>query len=172
MTQWHVVHSDILDYPAGGLLCSANPYLNLSGGVGGAFALRYGDTMQAYLHSYLAEASLSFLNAGDSVIAPPCGWPYLAVAQAVSVDGFYDTDAETILRAYDSAIRGLAEHGCSTIAAACLGCGYGRVSDMDFTDLSSRLFQTRYDLVTDIWLVTTNLGLADSLSRSLEDVNN
>jgi len=33
MTQWHIVHTDILDYPAEGLLCTAIPNLNLSGGV-------------------------------------------------------------------------------------------------------------------------------------------
>jgi len=33
MTQWHIVHADIHDYPAEGLLCTAIPNLNLSGGV-------------------------------------------------------------------------------------------------------------------------------------------
>ena len=37
---WRLCVGDILDVPADVLVCSANVYLNLSGGVGGAFALR------------------------------------------------------------------------------------------------------------------------------------
>ena len=55
MTHWDVSHSDLLDSVADGLLCSANPNLNLSGGVGGAFALRYGDEMQSFLHAQRRE---------------------------------------------------------------------------------------------------------------------
>ena len=167
MTHWHIIHDDILNQRADGLLCSANPNLNLSGGVGGAFALRYGNAMQAHLHSHLADSCVRFVPPGESVITPPFGSPFLAVAHAVSIDAFYDTDAETILKTYESAIRGLAERGCHTILAACLGCGYGRVSDHGFACLSTQLFRTCYDTVTDIWLVTTNEGLADALLASL-----
>jgi hypothetical protein len=53
MTQWCVSSADILDAKADGLICSANPNLNLSGGVGGAFLLRYGTEMQDFLHGHL-----------------------------------------------------------------------------------------------------------------------
>jgi len=172
MTHWHIIHGDILEQHADGLLCSANPNLNLSGGVGGAFALRYGNAMQSFLHSHLADSAMRFVPPGESVIAPPCGSPFLAIAHAVSIDAFYGTDAETILRTYDSAIHGLIERGCHSIVAAFLGCGYGRVSDRDFSGLSTQLFKTCYDEVTDIWLVTTNEGLADAVSTSLEAAKN
>jgi len=167
MTNWHVVHDDILERHADGLLCSANPNLNLSGGVGGAFSLRYGGAMQTYLHSQLTDSSIRFMSPGESVIAPPCGSPFVAVAYAVSIDAFYDTNAEAILRAYDSAIRGLAERGCRTIVAACLACGYGRVSDGEFVRISTKLFESCYDTVADISLVTTNEGLATALATAL-----
>jgi O-acetyl-ADP-ribose deacetylase (regulator of RNase III) len=44
--KWHVHPGDILDIPADVLVSSANVYLTLSGGVGGAFLRRYGVAMQ------------------------------------------------------------------------------------------------------------------------------
>jgi len=38
--KWYVRHGDVLDVAADALVCPANVYLNLSGGVGGAFSLR------------------------------------------------------------------------------------------------------------------------------------
>ena len=163
MTHWHVQQGDIFDVPADGLLCSANPHLNLSGGVGGEFLLRYGGEMQRFLHRHLADSGSAYLRPGNCVVAPPCGSPYAAVAHAVAVDGFYETNATTILTCYDVALRGLAETGCRTIAGACLGCGYGRFPADEFAALTKELFARCYNGVNDIWLVTTNATLADGL---------
>lgn len=163
MTQWHVHHGDILDFVADGLLCSANPHLNLSGGVGGAFGLKYGGGMQTFLHNYLRDQSLKYVEPGNAILAPPCGSPYVAVAHAVSIDAFYDTHPDTIIQTYDAGIQCLAAKCCSTIVAACLGCGYGRVTVDAFATVATHLFQTHYDRVTDITLVTTNVELAERL---------
>lgn len=44
--RWTLKSGDILDEPADVLVCSANVFQNLSGGVGGAILLRYGDAVQ------------------------------------------------------------------------------------------------------------------------------
>ncbi len=64
MTRWYVSHADILDTEADGLICSANPSLNLSGGVGGAFLLQYGTGMQEILHSHLRSTGQRFIEPG------------------------------------------------------------------------------------------------------------
>ncbi len=119
--------------------------------------------MQSFLHDYLRDQSLIYIAPGNAVIAPPFDSPYVAVAHAVSIDAFYDTDSDTILKTFDCAIKCLASRDCSTIAAACLGCGYGRVSVDSFEAVSKRLFRTHYNGVTDITLVTTNLDLVSRL---------
>lgn len=171
MTHWDVAHSNLLDACADGLLCSANPSLNLSGGVGGAFALRFGGSMQSFLHDYLREHGLRYIEPGHAVIAPSCGSPFAAVAHAVSIDAFYDTTTELILRTYDDAIRALADWGCSTIAAACLGCGYGRVSDADFAVVATELFTRSYHGVERVTLVTTNADLFDAIRNMVADAD-
>ncbi|WP_164102523.1 macro domain-containing protein [Candidatus Laterigemmans baculatus] len=169
MLRWEVAHSDLLDASAAGLLCSANPNLNLSGGVGGAFSLRFGGAMQSFLHEYLRSNGLRHIEPGNAVVAPSCGSPFAAVAHAVAIDAFYDTTTDLVLRTYDSAIRVLADRGCSTIAAACLGCGYGRMSDADFAVVAEELFTRSYPGVERVTLMTTNAHLFEAIRKIAAD---
>lgn len=132
MTVWNAICGDILDVAADALVCSANPQLNLSGGVGGAFALRYGDAMQSFLHEWLLAQSRSSLGPGEVVVAPSCGSPFRVVIHAVAVDAFYETKAGWIRLAYENAFHAARDKGCRTIAAACLACGYGRATPETF----------------------------------------
>jgi O-acetyl-ADP-ribose deacetylase len=165
MTQWHVKQGDILDAQADGLICSANPFLNLSGGVGGALALRYGQGMQQFLHLYLKENGLRFVSTGSTILSPACGTNFKAVAHAVSVDALYETTAETILKTYNHSLLQLSAVGCRTIAAACLACGYGRFSVADFVSVAVQLFKRHYPNIDSVTLVTTNAEIVFELSN-------
>src|SRR5215475_3687224 len=94
--RWRVHLGDLLDVPADVLVCSANIYLTLSGGVGGAFLLRYGPAMQESLFQYLLDRNKSHVEQGEVVAMEPCGSPYRAVLHAVAVDGLYDTTPEIV----------------------------------------------------------------------------
>lgn len=128
MTEWMASCGDLLDATADALICSANPQLNLSGGVGGAFGLRYGNGMQAYLHQWLASHNRPYIDPGEVVVAPSCGSPFRVVVHAAAIDAFYDTSAEVIRVAYENAFAAIADSDCRNVAAACLACGYGRAS--------------------------------------------
>src|SRR5882757_5821312 len=93
---WQVHLGDLLDVPADVLVCSANVYLALSGGVGGAFLLRYGPGMQDALQHFLTERGIRHVERGDVIQMPPCGSPYRAVLHAVAVDGFYKSSSAVI----------------------------------------------------------------------------
>jgi O-acetyl-ADP-ribose deacetylase (regulator of RNase III) len=171
MTRWCVSNADILDVKADGLVCSANPSLNLSGGVGGAFLLRYGTEMQDFLHSYLRTKGQRFIEPGNAVMAPACGARYKAIAHAVAIDAFYDTNCDFIRSAYDNAVHQLAAASCGTIAAACLACGYGRCSITTFVESLQPLIAKRYPNVDTITLVTTNTELANAISTVVGAAN-
>lgn len=164
MTHWSILHGDILDVQADGLLCSANPSLNLSGGVGGAFLLKYGPEMQTFLHLHLHNSNTRFIQQGIAVVAPPCGSPYHAVAHAVAINAFYETSIDWITKTYQHAIAGLTAAGCRTIASACLGCGYGRCPTDDFTVAVTKLMALPFPRIERITLVTTNRELVEALS--------
>jgi O-acetyl-ADP-ribose deacetylase (regulator of RNase III) len=123
---------DILDVPADVLICSANVYLTLSGGVGGAFLLRYGPAMQEALQQYLAERNLRHAERGQVIEVPPCGSPYRAVLHAVAVDGFYDSTSEVISGVVRAGLEQAAALAAQTIALAGLAMGYGRLSVAEF----------------------------------------
>ena len=98
MTLWSTSVGDLLDLSADALICSANPQLNLSGGVGGALLLRYGNAMQVFLHDWLRVSGQKFVTPGTIVAAPPCGSPYRVVLHAVAINALYNTSAELIAR--------------------------------------------------------------------------
>jgi O-acetyl-ADP-ribose deacetylase (regulator of RNase III) len=68
--QWQLYNGDILDVPADVLICCANVYLTLSGGVGGAFQLRYGPSMQLALFKYLSDRKVRHVERRHSRNAP------------------------------------------------------------------------------------------------------
>lgn len=165
MTRWYISNADLLDARADGLLCSANPNLNLSGGVGGALLLRYGPEMQDFLHTYLRSTGRRFIDPGSAVLAPARGTPYKAIAHAVAIDAFYETNGELIRSAYENALGQLAAAGCRTVAAACLACGYGRCSSATFVKAIEPLIAASYPPVQTITLTTTNQELAEALAE-------
>lgn len=167
MTRWLVQNVDILDAAGDGVICSANPSLNLSGGVGGAFLLRYGTEMQERLHRHLNTLGRKFLEPGTFVTTPSCGSPFTAIAHAVAIDGFYDTNAELITRTYRSAIEQLAERKCRNLIAACLGCGYGRCPADEFMKSIFALVAEPVDLIDTFTFVTTNTDLAKTIATGL-----
>ena len=154
------LHGDILDQTADGLICSANPHLNLSGGVGGEFALRYGGGMQGFLHDYLRRSNRPFLHAGSVVAAPSFGSPYATVVHAVAIDGFYDTDEDLVVEAYRNAFAELSASGCRTVVAACLACGYGRFPDDRFASLMPRIAVLPAPGIESVQFCTTNSSLS------------
>ncbi len=97
-------------------------------------------------------------------MSPSCGSPYTAVAHAVSIDAFYDTNANLILRTYRAAFDQLAQKGCRSIVASCLGCGYGRCSPAEFAESIERLIVEPVDGVDEVTFATTNTELADKIA--------
>jgi O-acetyl-ADP-ribose deacetylase len=130
--RWRVHQGDILDVPADVLVCSANVYLALSGGVGGAFLLRYGSAMQEALQRYLTVRGNRHVERGDVVALPPCGSPYRAVLHAVAVDGVYESSSSVVAEVLAESLSQAAALAANTVALAAVATGYGRLSIPDF----------------------------------------
>jgi O-acetyl-ADP-ribose deacetylase len=135
---------DLLDVPADVLICSANVYLNLSGGVGGAFALRYGPAMQAALHAWLAERNVRHVPPGTVIEMPPLGSPYRAVLHAVGVDALYATSLQLVAEVIVQSLKLAAASGARTVALAAIGTGYGRLSMSEFAAALATVAKQEY----------------------------
>jgi hypothetical protein len=105
MTTWQITSGDILDVDADVLVCSANPFLTLSGGVGGAFLLRYGSAMQEFLQAHLDQLGVRHVPRGTVVQARACGSTFRAVLHAVAVDGMYESSPDVITDVLETAIK-------------------------------------------------------------------
>lgn len=149
---WSLFVGDVLDVPADVLVCSANVYLNLSGGVGGAFALRYGPAMQLALHNYLASNNLRFVGRGEVVEMPPCGSTYRAVFHAVSVDAAYDTTPGVVSSVLRESLRRSATLGARSVALTAVGTGYGRLSLPVFAEGLQHVMGLEFPPIEDVIL--------------------
>jgi O-acetyl-ADP-ribose deacetylase (regulator of RNase III) len=127
-----IQQGDILDHPADVLVCSANIYLNLSGGVGGEILRRHGTAMQTALHRHLADRGLRFVQQGDVVETEGFGTGFKHVLHAVAVDGWYHSSADIIANLVSRALDRAAKLGARTVALVALGTGYGRLTMEDF----------------------------------------
>ncbi len=130
--QWIVKQSDILMEPADVLICSANVFLNLSGGVGGELLLRYGDEMQTELHRHLADHHMRFVQQGEVVPTSACGTPFKAVLHAVAVDGFYKSSSEVVTKVVTRSLEMAAAFGDTKVALTALATGFGRLRMTQF----------------------------------------
>lgn len=132
MTQWSVQVGDILAHPADVLICPANPWLNLSGGLGGKLLRQCGDSLQQELHAWLASQGLKAVPQGTIVPTAGFGLPFHHVIHAVAIDPFYDSSAQVISAVVHSALAWASDHNCPRVALAALGTGFGRLSHTDF----------------------------------------
>jgi len=132
--RWSVQHGEILEVTADVLVCSGNVYLNLSGGVGGALLLKYGDAMQQELHDKLKQQGLRFVPQGTIVATGPHGSPFQHVLHAVAIDVFYESSSEVIESILSHCLILAGELGAKTIAIPALATGYGKLKIPEFAN--------------------------------------
>ncbi|TWT80412.1 O-acetyl-ADP-ribose deacetylase [Planctomycetes bacterium CA13] len=123
---------DVLEVAANVLISTANPWLNLSGGVNGAILSAVGPTIQEELHTYLHCQGISAVPVGTVVQSEAGNLPFECILHAVAIDPFYDSSVElvreTIVAGLDLAINA----GAKTISTPTLATGYGPMSIADF----------------------------------------
>ena len=165
--RWTIKQGDILAEPADVLVCSANVWLSLSGGVGGEILLRYGPQMQRELHRHLAGRGLRCIRQGEVVSCGPCGTPYKAVLHAVAVDCFYESSPLVIEAVVSGALALAASLGAATVSLTALATGYGRMSIPDFARGLDPLLGLEFPPVTDVVVCLRDRGHAEELSAAL-----
>lgn len=137
---------DVLSVDADVLISTANPWLNLSGGVNGAILSAVGPAIQEELHSFLKDKGISAVPAGTVVQTASGNLPFGCILHAVAIDPFYDSSMDlvrqTVMTALDLAIK----VGAKTISTPTLATGYGPMSIAEFgTAIAPLANDPRYD---------------------------
>ena len=150
--RWSLKHGNLLNQPADVLIVSANPFLTLSGGVGGELLLRYGQDVQYELRRYLQSRKLRYVQPCDVVPTYGGATPYRVVLHAVAIDAFYDSSPEWITTTITKALQMAAEHGVERVALAALATGYGRMPLAEFATGLRPLLKESFGTVQEVLL--------------------
>ncbi len=165
--KWSVTHGDILNVPSDVLVCSANVFLNLSGGVGGAILLRYGDAMQRELHGILADQNRRFVEQGEVVKTSPCGLPYKAVIHAVAVDGFYQSSPQVVRAVVTKSLLLATSFDAHRVALTALATGYGKLTLRKFAEGIAPLMSQKFPPIHEVVICVRNETSRDELAATL-----
>lgn len=123
---------DVLSVPADVLISTANPWLNLSGGVNGAIREAVGPDLQTELHEFLKQQGTSTLPAGTVVRSNAYTLPFIHILHAVAIDPFYDSSIDIVKLTFEKALQMAIELQAATVSSPTLATGYGPMSIGDF----------------------------------------
>ena len=132
--RWTVKVGNIVDETADVLVCSANPHLTLSGGVGADLLARHGPAMQAALEQVVRQRTPHFIPQGEVVPYSDTTLPYRAVLHAVAIDGWYDSSSQIIEQTVATALRMASSYRARRVALAALATGFGHLSLAQFAE--------------------------------------
>ena len=127
-----IVVGDVLDQAADVLISTANPQLNLSGGVNGAILLRGGESIQEELHSYLRRLGRSHAEPGSVIVTRPGPLAFCHILHAVAVDALYGSSVELVAGTIGRALTMAHELSARSVAMSALATGYGPLTISEF----------------------------------------
>ena len=128
-----VVVGDVLDVAADVLVSTANPWLQMTGGVNLAILLRpRGEIVHEELQQYLPATGRRLVEPGTVVRTGPGSLPVKHVLHAVAIDPSYDSSVELVAATIAAALNQARELGAKTVSMPALGTGFGPLSMADF----------------------------------------
>ena len=142
-----VVVGDVLDFPADVLVSTANPWLNMSGGVNGAICERC-PGIQEELHSYLETNYKTAVPAGSAVSTSAGTLSFSHIVHAVAIDPFYDSSLELLSKALVATFENIVRLNANSVSMPTLATGYGPMSVDDFAFAFRKVISGKYDVDT------------------------
>lgn len=162
-----VKSGDILDEDVDVLICSANVYLNMSGGVNGAILLRGGEAIQRELKESLNRLGRIWLEPGSIVRTGPGPLRVKHILHAVAIDGFYQSSVSLVSQ---TIARSLAESAClgaRTVALPALATGYGPLTIAAFAAALRDALSQADEPIEELRVITRHPDEAEVVAASL-----
>lgn len=129
-----VEQGDVLDARDDVMICTANPYLRLTGGVNGALLQRGGLAVQRELEAWLVAQGRTWVPPETVVRTGPGPLAVRHILHAVAIDGFYKCDVARCAGTLREAFRQAVALGAETLATPALATGYGPLSMAQFAE--------------------------------------
>src|SRR5262249_42495424 len=128
-----VLVGDVLSVPADVLVATANPWLQMTGGVNLAIILRpRGEFVHEELQRYLPATQPRIVPPGTVVRTGPGSLPVKHILHAVAIDPSYDSSVELVANTITTALRQARELGAKVVSIPALATGFGPLTMEDF----------------------------------------
>ena len=158
---------DVLEAEADVLISSANPWLNMSGGVNGAIRERCPE-IQSELHSHMKSLGASAVSAGSVVRTSAASLQFEAIIHAVAIDPFYDSSMELVSNTL-KAVFSLAEKiGARSVVLPALATGYGPLTMNEFGQALAVAMKNRHD-INELTVVVRREEDAEAIRSALAE---
>lgn len=144
---------DILDERVDALICSANPWLALSGGVGGAILQRGGESVQAELKAHLKGLGKPVVPQGSVVRTGPGPLAVRHILHVVGVNAFYESSPDIVAAGLDRALTEAAALGSRTVATCAIATGFGPLTMEQFGEAVRRVASRDYPPIEELKVV-------------------
>ena len=128
-----VLAGNILDVPADVLISTANPWLQMTGGVNLAIIVRpKGEDVFGELQEYLRATGKKMVDPGTVVCTGPGSLPVKKILHAVSIDPSYDSSIELVAKTIVTALSQARQLDARVVTLAALATGFGPLLMEDF----------------------------------------
>ena len=159
---------DLLDEAADVVISTANPWLNMSGGVNGAILSRGGELIQKELHAHLRDSGQSAVEPGTVVVTSPGPLRAKHLLHAVAIDPFYHSSIELVRQTVEHAFSAAKHLGAKTVAMPALATGYGRLSMEQFASALAEALKADWSSIERLVVVVRKPENADTIRRFVE----
>jgi O-acetyl-ADP-ribose deacetylase len=128
-----VLVGDVLAVPADVLISTANPWLQMTGGVNLKIILKpKGEDVHAELQTYLPATKPRIVAPGTVVRTGPGSLPVKHILHAVAIDPSYDSSVELVANTISTALEQARDLGAKTVTLPALATGFGPLTMSDF----------------------------------------
>jgi O-acetyl-ADP-ribose deacetylase (regulator of RNase III) len=139
-----VLVGDVLNVPADVLISTANPWLQMTGGVNLKIILRpRGEFVHEELQRHLRASGGRYVEPGTVVRTGPASLPVRHILHAVSITPSYESSIELVANTIVKALTQARELGARTVTLPALATGFGPLSMEEFAEALSQA--TRQD---------------------------
>jgi O-acetyl-ADP-ribose deacetylase (regulator of RNase III) len=134
-----VLVGNVLDVPADVLISTANPWLQMTGGVNLKIILRpQGEVVHEELQCHLRAAGGRYVEPGAVVRTGPASLPVRHILHAVSITPSYESSVGLVAATIGKALTQARELGARTVTLPALATGFGPLSMEEFAEALSR----------------------------------
>ena len=163
-----VLVGDVLDVPAHVLVSTANPWLQMTGGVNLAIILRTkGEDVHAELQTYLPATQPRIVPPGTVVRTGPGSLPVKHILHAVAIDPSYDSSVELVANTIATALTQARDLGAKVVSLPALGTGFGPLTMDEFARALKTALAGDWEPLTLLKVVLKDEDAADAVRVGL-----